>query len=361
MLTARATYACNGRRIRAAAEAGVGRTTRRGDVTVDRRAFLLTFNTGLIAARSVAAHAETRRPALIGWIGAWYSPTAAGSLFDAFRQGLRDLGYVEGQNFTIDARWMEGNTLDEAARLTADLLRSKVDVLVAQGTAVPGVKAAAGSMPVVFGFSGDPVAAKLVASLARPGGNLTGMTLLAVELAGKRLELLKEAVPRASRIAALTNPLHAGEEEELRESQIAAQRFGLTLRPFPVRTVADVNVALDAMARDRIDAVIALSNLLIMRQRNVIAEFTVKHRIPSISGWEDFAVDGNLMSYGPNIQHAWRRAAVQVDKILKGAKPADLPVEQPTKFQLVINLRTAKALGLTIPPSLLVRADRIVE
>jgi putative ABC transport system substrate-binding protein len=327
---------------------------------MDRRRFVVALSAGLVAAPGFA-RAQARKSARIGWVGAWYSPSAAASLFDAFRQGMRELGYVEGQNLTIDARWMEGNTPDEAARLTAELVQSKVDVLVAQGSAVPGVKAEAGSTPVVFGFSGNPVAAKIVTSLARPGGNLTGMTLLAVELAAKRVGLLKEAAPRVSRVALLTNPLHVGEDEEVHESQIAAQRLGLTPRHFPARTIAEVNAALEAMARDHVDAVVALSNLLIMRQRNAIAEFAAKQRIPTISGWQDFAINGNLMTYGPDLQHAWRRAAIYVDKILRGTKPTDLPVEQPTTFQLVINLKTAKAIGLTIPSSLLIRADRIVE
>jgi ABC-type uncharacterized transport system substrate-binding protein len=307
------------------------------------------------------SRAQAQRSARIGYVGAWYSPSAANFLFDAFRQGMRELGYVEGQNLTIDARWMEGTAPDEAVRLTADLLQSKVDVLVAQGLAVAGVKAATGSVPIVFGFSGDPVAAKLVTSLAHPESNLTGISLLAVELAGKRVELLKEAAPRVSRLAALTNPLHAGENDELRESQIVAHRLGLTLRSAPVRTAAEVNAALETMAHDHVDGIVALSNMLIMRQRNAIAEFAAKHRIATISGWDDFAVNGNLMTYGPNIQQAGRHIATYVDRILKGAKPADLPVEQPTKFQLVINLRTAKALGLNIPASLLLRADRIIE
>jgi putative ABC transport system substrate-binding protein len=322
---------------------------------------VLTLGAGLAAAPR-AARSQARKSARLGWIGAWYSPSAAASLYEAFRAGLRDLGYVEGQNLTIDTRWMADNTLDEAARLTSEMVRSKVDVLVAQGQAVPGVKAQAGATPVVFGYSGDPVVGNLVASFARPGGNLTGFTLLAVELAAKRVELLKEAVPRIARVAVLTNPRHAGEDQELRESQNAAERLGLTLQPYRVRSVAEITAALEAMSRERFDAVVALSNLLMMHQRNAIAEFAAKRRLPTISGWEDFAVDGNLMTYGPNLQHAWRDvAASYVDKILRGAKPADLPVQRPTKFQLVINLRTAKALGLTIPPAVLLRADRVIE
>ena len=326
---------------------------------MNRRTFVLTLATGLFA---VPTYSEVRTAVRIGWVGGWYSPSAAASLLDAFRQGMLELGYVEGQNLTIDSRWMEGNSIDEAARLTAQLVRSRVDILVAQGQAVPGAKAEAGSLPVVFGFSGDPVAAKLVTSLARPGGNLTGFTLLAPDLAGKRVELLKEAAPRVLRLAALTNPLHPGEEQELRETQIAASRLGLTLQPFPVRTVGEVNAALEEMKRDHIDGIIALSNLLIMHERSGIAEFASKYQIPTISGWEDFAVDGNLMSYGPNLKHAWRNvAATYVDKILKGTRPADLAVQQPTEFQLVINQRTAKALVLSIAPSLLVRANRVVD
>ncbi|HTS22457.1 MAG TPA: ABC transporter substrate-binding protein [Casimicrobiaceae bacterium] len=326
---------------------------------MDRRTFVVALSAGLIA---VPTRAEVRRSARVGWVGGWYSPSAAATLLDAFRQGMREHGYVEGQNFTIDDRWMKGNSVDEAARLTVQLVQSKVDIFVALGQAVPGVKAAAGSLSVVFGFSGDPVAAKLVASLARPGGNLTGFTLLAPDLAGKRVELLKQAAPRVLRLAALTNPLHPGEEQELRETQIAASRLGLTLQPFPVHTVGEVSAALEGMHTDHIDGVIALSNLLIMRERSAIAEFAAKYRIPTISGWQDFAVDGNLMSYGPNIEDAWRDvAATYVDKILQGTKPADLAVQQPTEFQLVINQRTAKALGLSIAPSLLIQANRVID
>lgn len=325
---------------------------------MDRRTFVVSISVGLIAAPA-STRSQGRKAARIGWVGGWYSLSAANVLFDAFRRGMRELGYVEGQSVTIDARWMEGTAPDEAASLSAELVRSKVDVLVAQGHAVLGAKSEA--VPIVFIYSGDPVGAKIVPSLARPGGNLTGITLQAVDLAGKRIELLKEAAPRVSRLAAFVNPLHPGEDEEFRESQIAAHRLGLTLRHYPVRTVAEVNAALEAMARDHVDGVVAFSSALIMSQRNGIAKFAAKYRIPTISGWEDFAVDGNLMTYGPDLQDAGQHVATYVDKILKGAKPADLPVEQPRKPELVINLKTAKALGLTIPPSLLLRADRVVE
>jgi putative ABC transport system substrate-binding protein len=326
---------------------------------MERRAFVVAI-VGLIAAPT-STRSQGRKMARIGWVGGWYSVSAANGLFEAFSQRMRELGYVEGQTVTIDARWMEGTAPDEAAKLSAELVRSKVDVLVAQGHAVLGAKTEARSVPIVFIYSGDPVGAKIVPNLGRPGGNLTGITLQAVDLAGKRIELLKEAAPRVSRLAAFVNPLHPGEDTEFQASQIAAQRLGLTLRQFPVRSVADVNSALETMARDRVDGVVAFSSALIMSQRNGIAEFALKYRIPTISSWEDFAVDGNLMTYGPNLQDSGRHVATYVDKILKGAKPADLPVEQPRVPQLTINLRTAKALGLTIPSSLLLRADRVVE
>jgi len=327
---------------------------------MDRRRFVVGICVVLLAAPA-ATRSQGRKAVRVGWVGGWYSHSAANVLFDAFRQGMRELGYVEGQTVTIDARWMEGTAPDEAGKLSAELVRSNVDVLVTQGHAVLGAMNEARSAPIVFIYSGDPVGAKIVPNLGRPGGNLTGITLQAVDLAGKRIELLKEAAPSVSRLAAFVNPLHPGEDAEFRESQLAAQRLGLTLRQFPVRTVADVNAALQAMARDRVDGVAAFSNALIMSQRNVIADFALNYRIPTISGWEDFAVDGNLMTYGPNLQDCGRRVATYVDKILKGTKPADLPVEQPRVAQLVINLKTARALGLTISPSLLSGVDRVVE
>jgi len=327
---------------------------------MDRRTFVVTLTIGLIVAPA-SVRSQGHKVARVGWVGGWYALAAANVLFDAFRQGMRELGYVEGQTVTIDARWMEGTAPEEAGKLSAELARSKVDVLVAQGHAVLGAITEAGSVPIVFIFSGDPVAAKIVPSLGRPGGNLTGITLQAVDLAGKRIELLKEAAPRVSRLAAFVNPLHPGEDAEFRESQIAAHRLGLTLQEYPVRSVADVYAALEAMTRDHVDGVVAFSNALIMSQRNGIAEFAAKYRIPTISGWEDFAIGGNLMTYGPDLQDSGRRVATYVDKILKGAKPADLPVEQPRKPKLVINLKTAKALGLTVPQSLLLRADVVIR
>jgi putative ABC transport system substrate-binding protein len=270
---------------------------------------------------------------------------------------MRERGWVEGKNLALQLRY--GNR-DQASALAAELVESNVHVIVAQGAMAYGAKAAGGATPVVFAFSGDPVEAKLVASLARPGGNVTGVTLLSYELASKRLELLKEAFPGLERVAILANVAHPGEQAELRESQAAAQRLGLSLQYLPVQTADDFRVAFEALEREGSEAIVAFPDLLIMSQASSIALFAARRRIPSVSGWPEFAERGNLMTYGPGLG-VWRQVADQVDKILKGAKPADLPVEQPTKFELVINLKTAKALDLTVPQSLLLRADKVIQ
>jgi putative tryptophan/tyrosine transport system substrate-binding protein len=329
---------------------------------MDRRTFFVSLCIGVIGTHA-SVRAQTQKSARIGWVGLWYSPSAGLILFDAFRRGMREHGYVEGQNLTIDSRWLEGegSLRDEGTQAAIELVRSKIDVLVVQGPAMDGVAAAAGSLPIVMVYSGDPVEAKLVTSLARPGGNVTGSTLLTLDLAGKQLDLLKQTVPSLSRVAVLVNPLHPGDDQEFQTSQSAARRLGLTLQYVPVRTVPEVNAALEALDRDRVQALLAFPSLLIYRQRNAIAEFAAKQRIPTMSGWKDFAIDGNLMTYGPDLEEAWRIVASYVDKILKGSKPADLPVQQPTRFELVINLKTANALGMTIPPSVLVQADEVIQ
>jgi putative ABC transport system substrate-binding protein len=276
---------------------------------------------------------------------------------------MRELGYVEGENVTFDVRWLEGegSVRDQAAaHAAAELIRSKTDLLVVQGPAVPGVMSESGSLPIVMVYSGDPVEAKLVASLARPGGNITGMYLLTLDLAGKQLALFKGAVPSLSRMAILVNPQHPGDDAEFRVSQDAAQRLGLTLQYADVRTDTEVSNTLEALGRDRIPAILAFPSLLIYSQRKTIAEFAAKQRVPTMSGWRDFAIDGNLMTYGPDIREAWRYVAIYVDKILKGSKPADLPIQEPTKLELVINLKTAEAIGLTIPPALIALADETI-
>ena len=278
----------------------------------------------------------------------------------AFRQGLRALGYVEGQNIAIESRWAEGKD-DRLPSLAADLVRLKVSVIVTHGVAIRPAQQATGTIPIVMAVINDPVAAGFVASLARPGGNITGLSSMAPELVGKQLELLKEVAPKVSRVALLGNPANPGYAPELRQAQEATRKLGIRLQPLEVRNPAEIDAAFAAMARELAGAVIVLSDSMLIDSRARIADLAARRRLPSMSGRIDDAQAGGLIVYGPSILDNFRRAATYVDKILKGAKPADLPVEQPTKFELVINLRTAKALGLTIPPSVLARADQVIQ
>ncbi len=274
------------------------------------------------------------------------------------RAGLLERGWVEGRNLAIDVRWGDR---DSAASLTTELLQLRPQVLVAQGAMVLGARNVATTVPIVFGFSGDPVEAGLVASFARPGGNLTGIAMQSLDLVGKRLEFLKELVPRLSRVAILANPAHPGEQLELRASRAAADKLGVMVQYLPVTSARDFELAFPALLRQRAEAIVAFPDALIMSQAKVIAEFSRRHRMPAVSGWSEFADEGNLLTYGPNLRATWKQAAGVVDRILRGARPADLPVEQPSSFELVINLRTADALGVAIPPAVALRADRVVR
>jgi putative ABC transport system substrate-binding protein len=236
-----------------------------------------------------------------------------------------------------------------------------LDVIVVLGPAAPLAAKSVKGVPVVMAVSGDPVIAGIVPSLAQPGGNITGMTFFGNVLAGKRVELLKETTPRISRVAILANPGHAGEHLELKETEAAARASDVILQYHTVRAPDDFNEAFRVIPRERAEAIIAFPDTLIMAHRKEIAEFSAKNRIPSMSGWSEFAEAGGLMTYGPNLFDSFKRVSIYVDKILKGAKPGDLPVEQPTKFELVINLTTAKQIGLTIPPNVLARADRVIK
>ncbi|HWO42008.1 MAG TPA: ABC transporter substrate-binding protein [Candidatus Eisenbacteria bacterium] len=279
---------------------------------------------------------------------------------NAFEQGLRDLGYVEAHNIVFDRRYAKGHR-ERITELAAELVSLKVDVIVSMGPVTPLTARSVKAVPVVMAYSGDPVDAGIVTTLARPGGNVTGMSFFAAALAGKRVELLKETVPQISRVAILANPGHAGERLELTESQNAARSFNIALQYLTVRGPDDFDDAFRAIARERAEAMIAFPDALTMARRKQIAEFSVKTRIPSVSGWSEFAEAGGLMTYGPNLLESFKRLAVFIDKILKGARPADLPVEQPTKFELVINLTTAKQIGVTVPPNVLARADRVFK
>jgi putative ABC transport system substrate-binding protein len=277
---------------------------------------------------------------------------------ETFRQSLHDLGYVDGQNIVIEWRFAKGKA-DLLPELAAELVRLKVDVIIASATqAIQAAKQATTTIPIVFPTAGDPVAYGLVDSLARPGGNITGLTILALDLSGKRLELLKEAFPRISRVAVLHDPYLP---QSLKETQTAAQALGLKVQSLEIQQASDVERAFSAMKKDRAEAVITLPPPVIGVHQRRILELVAKSRLPGMHSSKAWAEAGGLMSYGPDVLDNDRRAAVFVDKILKGAKPADLPVEQPTKFELVINLKTAKHIGLTIPPNVLARANRVIK
>jgi putative ABC transport system substrate-binding protein len=280
---------------------------------------------------------------------------------EAFRQGLRELGYVEGQNIAIESRWTEGKD-DRLPALAADLVRSKVDVIVAEtGAATRAAQQATRTIPIVMSLVNDPVGSGLVASLARPGGNVTGLTIMSPDLVGKQLELLKEVVPKVSRVALLRHPDNPASAAQLREAEAAAQALGVRLQTLEARSPQEIDGAFAAMTRERAGALLVIPDTLFWSQRRQIVDLAVKRRLPSIRIGEAYAEAGGLMSYGPSYRDLERRAATFVDKILKGANPADLPVAQPTKFELVINLKTAKAIGLTIPQPLLQRADQIID
>jgi putative ABC transport system substrate-binding protein len=277
---------------------------------------------------------------------------------EEFRQGLRELGYVDRQNIVIEWRFAKGKA-DLLPELAAELVRLKVDVIIASATqAIQAAKQATTTIPIVFPTAGDPVAYGLVDSLARPGGNITGLTILALDLSGKRLELLKEALPWISRVAVLYDPQLP---QSLKETQTAAQFLGLKVQSLEVRDATDVETAFSAMRRERADSLVTLPPPSIGVQQKRILELSAKSRLPAMHSSRGWVDAGGLMSYGPDVLDNDRRAAIFVDKILKGAKPADLPVEQPTKFELVINLKTAKQIGLTIPPNVLARADRVIR
>jgi ABC-type uncharacterized transport system substrate-binding protein len=310
--------------------------------------------------------AEAQQPPRVARVG-WMSlatPTAPALNFDVFRQGLRDLGYVEGQNLILEPRYTGGKN-DLLPELIADLERVGVDVIVAGPFAALRVaKQTTTRIPIVMTPSADPVVAGIVQSLARPGGNVTGITEMAPQLTPKRLELLKEIVPALSRVAILWQPGSLSDEafkQMLQETQVTARSLGVQLQVVEAKEVADFDAAFSAMVKERAEAVIVLVNPMFNVQRRHIIERAANHHLPAIYEWKEFVGSGGLISHGADVQDIYRRAAVLVNKILKGAKPADLPVEGPTRFDLAVNLKTAKALGLTIPPSVLGRADQVIE
>ncbi len=292
----------------------------------------------------------------VGWIGTRSGRTEIP--LAAIREGLREKGWVEGRNLVIEWRWGER---EQARELVDELIQAKVDVLVSTGAISFPVAAAAGAVPLVFVIAGDPVEARFVASLARPEVNRTGLTLLAYELIGKRLEILQSALPTVNRVAYLINMRHPGAHAEIKEAVLAAQRLGLALQHVPVETAADFSAAFDAIARDGAQAIVTSADGLISLKIESIAEFAARRRLPTVSSWGELATAGFLMTYGPSVKGTFRYLATYIDKILRGARAADLPVEFPPKVELVINLRTAKALGITLPATLRARADELIE
>jgi putative tryptophan/tyrosine transport system substrate-binding protein len=322
--------------------------------------FVWLLTTVLLTATPPAAAQQATKVPRIGHLNA-PSLSALAARTEAFRQGLHELGYVEGKNIIIEWRFAEGK-LDRLPALAAELVRLNVDIIVSTGpTVTRAAKEATSTIPIVMAFDTDPVGNGFVASLARPGGNITGLSSLAPEISGKQLELLKELVPRLSRVAVFGTTTVPGSMQALREMERAAGAFGVKLQYLDVLDPKDIETAFKTAGKGRADAVLVLTSGVLADHRTEIAELAIKSRLPAIYFRSEFVEDGGLMAYGVSITDLDRRAATYVDKILKGTKPADLPVERPKKFEFIINLKTAKQIGLTIPPNVLVRADRVIK
>ena len=312
---------------------------------------------------AVVVIAEAQQPTKVPRIGYLTGnfPSAIAERTEAFRQGLRELGYVEGKDIVIEYRYAEGK-LERLPTLVSELVRLKVDVIVTGGPAATRpAKEATATIPIVMAQVNDPVGNGFVASLARPGGNITGLATLGPEISGKHLELLKETVPKLSRVAVLGASIQPGNAQALREIELAAGAFGVRIQYLDVLSSKDIETAFRAASKGRADAILVLQSPVLFSQRKQIAELNAKSRLPAIYYSTEFVDEGGLMYYGANTPDLFRRAATYVDKILKGAKPAALPVEQPRKFEFIINLKAAKQIGLTIPPNVLARADRVIK
>jgi putative ABC transport system substrate-binding protein len=327
----------------------------------NRRKLIVALGAGVLAAPIASlAQQQPAKVSRIGLLSPFFASDAA-IWHQAFRQGLHDLGWVEGKNISIEYRYAEGRN-DRLPDLAADLVRLKVDVIVA--SVIPdalAAKKATMAIPIVMASAGDPIALGLVESLARPGGNITGLSQIASELSGKRLELLKEMVPKLSRVAVLWNPQNPASTLSWKEIQLPARQLGVELHSLEVRSSNDFDKAFDAATKARAGALFIIADPVIVTNLKRIAGLTAKSHLPSIFQFSEFVDSGGLMAYGPDRADMFRRAATYVDKILKGAKPADLPIEQPIKFELAINMKTAKALGLKIPNSVLVQATKVIE
>ena len=327
---------------------------------MNKKVICLASGAMLLALSPFAEAQQPKKFPRIGYLSV-LSPSSDSTRIEALRQGLRELGYVEGQSFAIEPRYAEGK-LNRLSELARELVRLNVDVIVVGGsTATGATKSVTKVIPVVMAHGSDPVELGFVESLARPGRNITGLTHLAPELGGKRLELLKEIIAKLSRVAVLTDPGTQGHGPQIKEIEVAAPALGLQLRPVEVREPNDLEGAFSAMSRERLGAFIVLQLPTLDRLRERIVDLAAKNRLPAMYPNSEYVETGGLMSYAADIVAMFRRTAYYVDKILKGAKPADLPVEQPMKFELIINLKAAKQIGLTIPPNVLVRADKVIK
>jgi putative ABC transport system substrate-binding protein len=317
-----------------------------------------------LAASALAAPFATlaQKIPVVGYMSPVVPQNGSDPRFEAFRQGMRELGYMEGKNYRLEVRWGEGH-LERMPEIAAELVRMKVDVIVAfSSPSYLAAKQATKTIPIVMPVVSDPVGDGIVASLAHPGGNITGMSLMAPELSAKRLQLLKEVLRQNSRtVAVLWNPAYKGMGARFRETKNVAPAVGMDIRSMEVSNLRDMEAAFDAVNRERPDGILLLVDPLTLSLRDRIVEFAREKRLPAIYETREFVDVGGLMSYGPNVLAQNRRAAVYVDKILKGAKPGDLPIEQPTQIELVVNLRTARALGISIPQSILATADQIIQ
>jgi putative ABC transport system substrate-binding protein len=325
---------------------------------MDRRRFLGS-TLAVANLRAAAAAQSPSKVFRVGWI-VTSSAAASAPLLDSFRQGLAQLGYAEGRNLQIETRHAD-DVADRVPVLLGELLRIRVDVVVTQGAATWAVVKGVRSIPVVYVFSADPVEAGFAASFGRPGSNATGLTLMSVELNGKRLELLREILPALRRTTIISNPDHRGEHLERKDSGNAARRLGMTIQYLPVRSDADVEATFPSIAADTSEAIVVFPDPITVRNRRRIVDFAMRRGVPVIGTWAVFAESGALFTYGPRLTESYRRAAHYVDRILSGTRPADLPIERPTTFELVVNLESAQRLGITVPQSLLLRASEVIR
>ena len=327
---------------------------------MNKKIALCLLTTALLYTVSLAEAQQTKKVPRVGFLAA-ASASAVSTRAEALQQGLRELGYVEGKNIVIEYRWADGK-IERLPDLAAELVRINVDIIVTGGPqATRPAKKATGTVPIVMAFDSDPVGNGFVASLAQPGGNVTGLSAVSPEISGKQLELLKEILPKLSRVAVLGNSAEPANAQALTETKAAAGVFGVDLQYLDLLSPKDVETAFRAAAKGRAEAALVLTSPITFSQRAQVVDLAAKSRLPAIYWSPEFVEHGGLMTYSVSFTDLFRRAATYVDKILKGAKPAEIPVEQPTKFELLINLKTAKQIGLTIPPNVLARADKVIK